>query len=247
MQSDKLVLAVADDDPTTLKILVEKLQAVFLEKGVMVDIHDYALLPNLEHDLPLISFDLLFLDIEMPLLDGISFGKRLREENNEVSLIYVSNREDKVFDAFESHPFGFIRKSNFALDVEKVVSSYLDYRAKKEPKKMVISNEGKQETIPFDKVTYIEASRRNQLVHLDGEKEAKVLSSTMEKIAADLEEYGFLSCYKGIVVNYRYIARIEEDVILLNDGSRVPLSRRKASELKKHYLELVKAHSGLIY
>jgi two-component SAPR family response regulator len=113
MQSDKLILAVADDDPTTLKILVEKLQAVFLEKGVMVDIHDYALLPNLEHDLPLISFDLLFLDIEMPFLDGISFGKRLREENNEVSLIYVSNREDKVFDAFEEPSFWLYSQEQF--------------------------------------------------------------------------------------------------------------------------------------
>jgi|LAHS01.1.fsa_nt_gb two-component system, LytTR family, response regulator LytT len=247
MITDKLVLAVADDDAATLKILVEKLQAVFSSKDVMVEIHDYALLPSLEHDLPLIPFDLLFLDIEMPMLDGISFGKKLRAANNDVSLIYVSNREDKVFDAFESHPFGFVRKSNFALDIEKVVTSYLDYRMKKEPKKMVVSTANGQEAIPFDKVTYIEASSRNQLVHLLNEKEPRILSSTMEKIASDLEDYGFIPCYKGIVVNYRYIARLEDDVIILNDGSRVPLSRRKGPETKKRYLELMKSHSGLIF
>lgn len=247
MQSDKLTVAIADDDRETLKILSEQIKSHFLVQGILLDLYTYSLLSTLEHDMSLQAFDLLFLDIEMPEIDGISFGKRLRQQGDETAIIYVSNREDKVFEAFESHPYGFVRKSNFEKDITRILTSYLAYRERYEPKRLVINSPSGQETIPFEKITYIEGSRHNQLIHISGKKDARVLSSTMEKLAESLEEYGFITCFKGILVNFRYISLIKEDTIVLSDGNIVPLSRRKAGETKKQYLDLMQKKSSIIF
>jgi len=69
----------------------------------------------------------------------------------------------------------------------------------------------------------------------------------MEKLAESLEEYGFITCFKGILVNFRYISLIKEDTIVLSDGNIVPLSRRKAGETKKQYLDLMQKKSSIIF
>jgi two-component system LytT family response regulator len=247
MQTDRLVVAVADDDQETLKILSEAIKSRFLEQGVLVDLYTYSLLPTLEHDMSMQAFDLLFLDIEMPEIDGISFGKQLRQQGDQTAIIFVSNREDRVFEAFESRPYGFVRKSNFEKDLSKVLSSFLAFRAQYEPKRFVITNEDGQETISIEKIAYIEGSRHDQLIHLVSTKDVKTISSTMEKIEEELEGYGFIPCYKGILVNFRYISLIKDDTIILTDGSVVPLSRRKASETKKIYLALMQKKSSIIF
>ena len=60
----------------------------------------------------------------MPNLDGLSVGRQLRRQNNLIDIIFISNREDLVFDALRINPKGFIRKSRFLQDVTGVVDSY---------------------------------------------------------------------------------------------------------------------------
>ena len=63
----------------------------------------------------------------MPGMDGITFIKT-PGGNSRIQIIFVSNREDKVFDALRTNPGGFIRKSRFLEDVSAVVGQWIKNR-----------------------------------------------------------------------------------------------------------------------
>ena len=69
-------------------------------------------------------FDIVFLDIEMPGIDGISVCRKIREVAPQTIVVFVSNKEELVFQTFEVQPFRFIRKS----ELKEVVTSLVDLR-----------------------------------------------------------------------------------------------------------------------
>jgi DNA-binding LytR/AlgR family response regulator len=247
MQTNKMNIALCDDNQATLDIVSSSLESIFSSNGIVTSIHKYNDIRTLESVMSSEVFDLLFLDIDMPVMDGISFAKKLRSEGNSIPIIYVSNREDKVFESLEAHPFGFIRKSHFLSDITSIVKQYLDDQNKVAPKRIIIVKHGTSQAVPLDEVIYVEGSRKNQLLYLKDNAEPVVMNSTMEKITSDLEAYGFITCYKGILVNYRYISVIRDDDIVLTTGKTIPMSRRKAAETKEKYLDLMRSKSNFIF
>ena len=65
----------------------------------------------------------MFLDIDMPGISGLEIAKKLREENSDIILIFVSAHEQYVFESIEYSPFRYIRKSR----IEKEL--FLDLKA----------------------------------------------------------------------------------------------------------------------
>lgn len=56
------------------------------------------------------TFELLYLDIEMMKLNGIDLAKKVRENDTNVIIIYISNYENYFIELFEVEPFRFIKK-----------------------------------------------------------------------------------------------------------------------------------------
>ena len=61
----------------------------------------------------------------------------------------------------------------------------------------------------------------------------------METLESELAPYGFIRIHKGMLVNYRFISRILALEVELTTGTVLPLSRRKAAEIKQQYLKLL--------
>ena len=57
------------------------------------------------------EFDVVFLDIEMNEIDGISLAEYIKNNNSKIDIVFVSNRADRVFETFDVSPFAFVRKS----------------------------------------------------------------------------------------------------------------------------------------
>ena len=125
---EKLRIAVCDDETFALDVIREAIGKVLQEKKVQGEVRTFINAESLEKKMREVSFDLLLLDIDMPVVDGIAFGKKLRGQRNKVDIIYVSSREDKVFDSLRVNPYGFIRKNHFLEDIPQVLGGYLDQR-----------------------------------------------------------------------------------------------------------------------
>ena len=179
-------------------------------------------------------------------MDGISLGEKLRSVGNRTDIIYVSAREDRVFDTFKVRPFDFVRKSNFLGDLSRVIDSYIDARIKKQSDVLVVQNKSGVMNLPLSNVVYFEGAGKIQLIHTEDLKEPIKVYRSIESIESELGGKGFIRIHKGLIVNYRYISRILVSDVELTTGELLPLSRRRACSIKEEYLGLLKSGGSVI-
>ncbi len=234
---ERIEIAVCDDEVTSSNIIAEVISGVFKQQSIETNISVFTSIRQLEWELQEKVFDLLLLDIDMPGMDGITFGKKLRDEDNLTDIIFVSNREDKVFESFKVSPICFIRKSHLLEDIPNAVTLFLGKR-KSGKKKLIIKTKERMMAVLVERIIYIEGGRNHQTIHMDGEEDIEIRRS-MQELEMELEDCGFIRVHKGFLVNCDYIELIDSSVIYLTGGETVPLSRRKAQDVKKRYLLLM--------
>ncbi len=239
MDITSLNIAIVDDNLETRKLMTEHLKQVFKSPTISVFITSFDSASSYLASLVDHTFNITFLDIEMPNMDGIQLAKELNIREINTAVIYVSNREDRVFESLETHPFGFVRKSHFKTDIEKVINHYLESLKKETTSFFLLQNGKNQITTKIDDIIYVETIKRKLCFHINNMENIFITTMTLQSIEDDFQKKGFLSCYKGILVNYRYIKVINENTIILKDDTKLPLSRRKVNEVKSKYLELM--------
>lgn len=243
---EKINLAICDDDISVLGIVSGAVRSAFEKHGIETEVSVFQRTRDLEVRMKEQGYDLIFLDIDMPGMDGITFAKRLRASNYRTEVIFISNREDKVFDALRTNPGGFVRKRRFLEDVTEIVDLWLKNRPQEEVKRMVIQSREATYSFPLDSLLYIESSGKNQQVHATNREEPVIIHKSMQELEDTLSEFGFLRIHKGYLVNYRFIRRLEDDQAILTNGERIPLSRRRVQEIRNQYLELMQQGNALI-
>lgn len=235
---EKLRVAICDDDFTALTGIEGAAKSVFFKSDVVAETEIFKSARQLDDRMREVPFDLILLDIDMPDIDGIRFGKILRERKDSTDIIFISNREEKVFAAFSVHPFGFVRKSRFLKDLSAVLQAFLTEWKKKRSGEDKLIFDGKYGivTVFAPELMYVEGSAKNQLLHIEGKQEPIVVRSSLEVLERELSDKGFLRCHKGFIVNCRYVSAIMKDSVELLNGEEIPLSRRKAAEIREKYL-----------
>lgn len=177
---DVLKVAVCDDDDCALDGIAGAAEAAFRRHGEQAAVERFHSMRQLNERMKEQRFDLLLLDIDMPKVDGIRFGLYLRENKDRTEIVYVSNREDRVFESFQVHPFGFVRKSHFLKDIGAVIEAFLAaQRAEDKEGEQLLVPQGKSGivSIPIHSIIYIEGSGKQQLVHLDDRKDVLALAA----------------------------------------------------------------------
>ena len=248
MAQERFRVAVCDDDEAALSIIASSLKNVFAAHGVEATTSLFSSALELQKVMPTRRFDLLLLDIDMPGLDGIEFARQLREQRDKVDIMYISNREDKVFDSLRVSPVGFIRKSRFLEDMSEVVGAYLEARKDRHRTSVVVLREGESVyPVQVSSIVYIEGQRKQQVVHVEGRERPICLTRTMAELEEELSGEGFIRIHKGYLVNYRYIQVVKDGEVHLTNGEHLPVSRRKERETKERLLELVQSNERMVF
>mgnify|MGYP004442584195 CR=1 FL=1 len=182
-------------------------------------------------------FDVIFLDIEMPKMDGITLCKRIRELTPDALVVFISNKEELVFQTFEVQPFRFIRKSEYDKQLPALTDAIVDRLGKNSSSIMRITESSSGDIFSFDiqKIFYIEAQRKNcRIVSETGELTLQYKLMDLEEKLAD---YHFIKPHRSYLVNSRCIYYIGRASLTLCNNEEIPISRVKVDEVKQLFLE----------
>lgn len=236
----KIKIALCDDDARALPVIAGAAESAFNAQGIQTEIYRFSSGAELLQAMERTHFHLLLLDIEMPGMDGIAVGKRLRAMEDDTKIVYVSEAETRVFESFQVQPLGFVRKSNFLNDIAAVVELYVKTSSQEQAGDYLeLSTRTGLLTLKSKQVRYIEGSRNYQLLYTDGRNEPIEVKMTMEKLEQMTAPYGFIRVHKGYLVNYLYIQRVSSGEVTLIDGTQIPVGRSKVGEVKVRYLTLI--------
>lgn len=238
--------AFCDDSESSLNVISSALETSFLQYGINLKLDKYNSAKELMNNIKTQEYRILFLDIDMPEMDGIKLGMLVKRIRETVTIIYISDCEERVFDSFKAQPFGFIRKSRFFKDIESVVKMYVAMFNKNfTTKTLEIKNYDKIIKIPVSDIIYIECEKDQQNIFLKN-GEVKKIRSRMKNLEEQLKSTFLISTHQAYIVNYNYIVKINSHTIELKNGTIIPISRRKKDEVLMAYMRLSRNKKSVI-
>ena len=241
-----LKIALIDDDKTALLISKGAIESFFQEKNIAISLDAFSSPVNFLAMAKEENYRLVFLDIDMPELNGLEVGEQVKAINPQTDIIYLSQREDLVFDTLKLHPFGFIRKSKIIQDFANVLELFVNTALNNdaESKKITISSKTETISTDIDIIMYIEGNRNYQTFYLkDGSTfDARVLMGDLE---IKLKEHGFIRVHKGYLVNYLFIRTIGVNEVTLTNNKVLPMSSKRKDGIMEEYLAITRKNKSI--
>jgi len=235
-----LTIAVCDDDGEFRSILRPALVQAFGRCGVSVDLSEAESAGELSRLLAHRSFELIFLDIDMPGLDGIRLGERLRLQGITSDIIYLSNMEDRVYDIFRVHPWSFVRKSRVMDELGDLAEEYVRTRRAAAAPILLQSEDGSALPVSPHSLIYAEAAGKLQKLFFSDGSGPKNVRTSLRELEEMLLPHGFIRIHKGFLVNYRFIQKITSRSVILDAGEELPVGRDRLAGARERYLSLMK-------
>lgn len=217
-------IAIVDDEEIFVKLIQKKVLEVLGHLHVESKIFTFTDSVEMLHESTRHHFNLLFLDIDMPNITGLDIARKLRMKNIETEVIFVTNKDELVYDTFKYGPFRFIRKSRFDSEMEEAIQNFVK-KVNHQKISIFLSTENGKKPVKVLDILYIEVQSHKLTVHMSN----SIISANgnLNDIESEIMSYGFIRIHKSYLVNYRAISFIHQKEIILDDGTSLPLSRRK--------------------
>ncbi|MDL2276660.1 LytTR family DNA-binding domain-containing protein, partial [Breznakia sp. OttesenSCG-928-G09] len=181
------------------------------------------------------EYDLYFLDIDMPNLNGFELATKIQEQYPNTILLFVSNHNEFVYDSFKFDAFFFVRKDHFESDMKDALKLANEKLLRKE-KRYILENKGDKRTIPYNDILYFEKLKnkiRIKTMNHGDFYELQSMKGLQQKI--NLKELGFCLISAGTCVNLNSIVRLNGNDVFLKGDISLIASRRYLPELKHEY------------
>lgn len=173
--------------------------------------------------------DILLLDIDMPDISGMDIAKWLVNLEKKPLLIFVTSHDELVYESFQYHPFGFIRKNYFNNEIKKVLSDCMK-ELESSNKYFNFRTEGKDIRLFLSEIKYFEADGNYLRVYTDnGEYRFR---STVTAVENGFGHQGFIRIHKGFLVNQSAVKILSGDEAHLTDGTVLPIGKTYIEEAK---------------
>lgn len=177
--------------------------------------------------------DIVLLDIAMEGMNGMETARRLRELSD-MLLIFVTGVKEQVFQAFDVGAFHYLLKP---VEKEKLISVVSKAIAEVEknsaqPKFMLVKAADGYRRVNISDILYAESDGRKVILHM--KQEILEFYDRMEELEKRLGA-GFYRCHRGFIVSLSEIRGYDSTSIVLSNGDRIYLAKRKYGEFVKIY------------
>ncbi|SDS40717.1 DNA-binding response regulator, LytR/AlgR family [Gillisia sp. Hel1_33_143] len=223
--NDKIRCLLVDDEPMAIDILKTHLSKI---KKVNI----VGTCNNATEAFNLISIeqiDLIFLDINMPGISGISFAKTI---NSSIKIIFTTAYREYAVDGFDLHAVDYLLKP---ISYERLLDAITNYsNVHQKSSSQILENEEalrfifirvdrRMVKLIFEDILYIESLSDYLKIHLQN-KEVLVVRETITNISEKLPSQEFLRIHRSFIINTSKIDSYNNEEILI-EGRSLPLSR----------------------
>lgn len=235
-----------DDEPLALKQVAKYIeQTPFLELAGQFHNPFKALTFIQENEV-----DLIFIDINMPDLNGVDFVKSL---NNPPKIIFITAYSEYAIDGFKLNATDYLLKpigysdflksankakdqisystkeldpnSNKSINSEVNKNSSLDEITTSDSDYMFIKSEYKVLKVELSQIRFIESMREYLSIDIYNSKPIMTLMS-MKKMEEHLSEKGFMRVHRSFIVNLNRVETVERNRIVFDKSRYIPISEQ---------------------
>lgn len=202
-------IAICDDETVFLqsisKTLTRQFQQLNFKNQIDIFVSGEELL-NLHKKHP---YDVIFLDICMPTMNGFEVAKGIRQWNGEALLIFVTSQDALVYSSLDYRPFQFVRKNHplsFTKELQSVTEKIIRHFHDMELLELDLGL-GERRTLCYRDIAYLKSSLHYIEYHLVNGEKLRVRQSISEA-AEQLQSYGFIKTHRQYIVNMRKVVMV---------------------------------------
>ena len=228
-------IAICDDDLIFLDNFARMITTSFADAGQRAKVFTFSdgksLIEKIEKEKQI--FDVIFLDVEMPVVHGFQVAQRLRELNTAFILVFTTYIENQSREGYLYGAFRYVFKNNLEAEISEAVSSII---------KKLGNSASNQEEVTFKCRTsgVLEnlTLRKADIVFLQAEKTRRVTLKTVyseyELLVKPLSEYAklldpsvFVPIMRSYLLNFNHVESINTGFFVLTGGLTVPLGVKR--------------------
>lgn len=178
--------------------------------------------------------DILFLDIEMPNMNGIYVGQTLKKEYKNIIIFVVTSYAEYLDEAMRFHVFRYlskpVEKQRLFRNLKDAIQLYNTTTST-----LLIETKDSVHTVLTNHIVLVEADARKVLIHTINYKYES--TQNMQYWLQTLPPGSFFQSHRSFIINFTYVTEFNHNIIhLYNSESTAYLTRRKYADFKNAYL-----------
>lgn len=241
-------IAICDDEKNAISFLRKKIELQENKDYVTTFFSTDEMTPEKMRE-----FDVIFLDIEMPGIDGMELAKLLRARQEDISvtpfgslplIIFVTGYKEYMGQAFSVNAFDYLVKpvsDEMFQAVYKRAKKFVD-RCSNEEHVVSVKCAGKTYMISLSDMKYVESLNRKNVIHF---KDGDVLEyyGSMNDLEKELD-HAFFRIHKGFIVNLAYVQKYDRTSVTVKENEMLMMSKYRYQDFVNAYMNYLKWREG---
>lgn len=183
------------------------------------------------------KYDIVFLDIEMKRLDGMSAAQKIRTYDADVIIIFITNMAQYAISGYNVGALSFLLKPLPYFAFSQELTKSIERLKKKKQKAILVPTDNGMVKLNSPEITYIESFGHDLIIHTN--HNSYIIRGTIKKMEEEFVGLPFYRCNHGYLVNLAYVQGIKEDDVIIGDD-RLKISRPR----KKAFLSALTQYIG---
>ena len=176
------------------------------------------------------SFHVIFFDIEMPKVNGMDAAKYIRERDENVVIVFITNLSQFAIQGYSVGALDFVLKPINYYSLSLRLNRALNRVKKKETTDVIITTADGMKRLDTGDIFFVEIV--NRMLHYHTKDGEYVVRGTMQSTEAALRDYHFVKCNYWYLVNLKYVSEIQKNMVFVAD-MKLEISRRNKSAFVK--------------
>ena len=234
-------IAIVDDEQPQRDTLKAYLRRFSAESSSRFDVDEFPSGDALLADYHLI-YDILLFDVDMPGTNGINTARQVREMDESVTILFITNMAQYAINAFEVEAADYIIKPveyyDFAMKFRRAVKRAV----RGSNRELTLDTIDGTRRVGIPDIVYVEALDHYLTYHIwkKGTEQSELeVRGTIGEHEALLAPYNFCRVHKSFLVNLLHVDVIRTGEVVLN-GATVPIGRRYKKSLMEKYVRFMR-------
>lgn len=188
-------------------------------------------------------FDLIFLDIIMPMINGIETAREIRRTDRTVKIIFLTSSPEYAVESYSVRAYHYLLKPVQPESLYQVMDQ-LSAEIIADTRAITIKELHANYRIELNQIEYIESQNKHILFYLT---DLRKLESTATLASWEdhlLLQDGFFRCHRSYIVNIHHIVSFNALEIRMRSGAIIPISRNTRKAFEEAYFSLTFQEAG---
>ena len=221
-------IAILDAEQIYLDLIMQEVHRIFQNiERICQYVDSEGLLHDLEEG---VSFDIYFLDVELPGADGMETARKIRKQDAGAYIIFITAFAKYAAESYEVRAYQYILKSQISEKLPKVLRLIAEELQASMVEYYVIETPYSYARIALRDILYIYKEKKYVIfITMQGDFHQR---RSISKIWEQLGHKNFVWVDRGVIVNIKKVQRVMKSELILENGSAIKISRSNLQRVR---------------